>query len=81
MNSAQMIENMIDGLDSKPLTVRDIQADLERISFRLEQEHARRELKLRLVNSFRAVEYRQSGVVDLDHNPVTHHQFDEIEQL
>ena len=81
MNSSQMIESMIEGLGSKPLTVRDIQADLERLSFKLEQEHARRELRLRLVNSFRTVEYRQAGVADIDHCTVPHNQFDEHEQL
>jgi hypothetical protein len=87
MNAFEMINTRLDELEdakgnhSEPLTVRSERLFLEAVSFKMEQEAARLALKLRLVNSFRAVEYRQSAVMDRDHCTVPHHQYDEHEQL
>ena len=87
MSAFDMINTRLNELEdaignhTEPLTVQSERAFLEAVSFKMEQEAARLALKFRLVNSFRAIEYRQAGVVDRDHCTVPHHQFDEHEQL
>ena len=95
MSAAEMIESRIAqyedaiGNHTDKRLVRDFRLFLESVSFELEKEQHRLVRGLKAVNSFRIVEnmsdeqrtLEQIEVMNRDHNPVEHHQYDEFEQL
>jgi len=87
MNASEMIESKLEQLEdnagnhTQPRLMRDFRLFLESLSFELEKEQARLALGLKRVNSFRAIEYRQVGVMERDHNLVPHPRYKEHEQF